>query len=354
MRLSRIFTAFVALLAAASAIAGEPTSDQIRSRFERIKAAVESGDEIRQPDLEAVIAFLRTAQEEDHLRDVVGRIDSVFRSDGNAPAAAKKYIVEQSSPLLVALAADRTNSSFLRGDAIHALRDIGAPRSVLAEVAAMALKDSDGFVQSRGEILQNYVASMPEESELDALRPADAAKEREAAAFLESRKLGVSLDQLRLSAIESDAEAVTALLAAGVDPNAGAAGDSPLVRALSACGHQGGENEQIVETVEALLAGGADVKRKDDNANTPLMTAAQYCGAKAVGKLIAAGAEVNVTNGSGISPLAMALIMSRLDAAEALAAKGATLTADQVTMVSGMATDPRAKAVIAKAKKKKK
>lgn len=79
------------------------------------------------------------------------------------------------------------------------------------------------------------------------------------------------------------------------------------------------------------------------------MSAAQMCGPMIVGRLIAAGADVAVVNGSGINPLAMALIMQKVDSAEVLAAKGARLTPKQVQMVSGAATDPRAKAIVKRA-----
>jgi hypothetical protein len=342
--------ALLVLFLALPVLAAEPSYDQIRSRFERVKAAVSEGRDVPESDLAAIIKMLREAKEDESRRNIVDRIDDTFDSGANLPASVKKYIVEHASPLLVALASDTKNSTFLRGDAIHALRSIGAPRAVLMDVAAMALKDSDNYVKSRGEIVENYAKNLPEET-LDALKPTDAAKEREALQLLKERRIEVSLDQLRSSAMEADAAAVAALLAAGVDPNAGAAGDSPLVRALMACSQAGGENEAVLATVDALLAGGADVKSKDDNANTPLITAAQYCGGGSVNRLVKAGADVNATNGTGVNPLAMALIMSKLDAAEALAAKGAKLSKDQVTMVSGMATDPRAKAVIAKAKK---
>ena len=99
-----------------------------------------------------------------------------------------------------------------------------------------------------------------------------------------------------------------------------------------------------------LLAAGADVKMKDDNGNTPLFGAAQMCGPKIVGKLLAAGAEPNLVNGSGISPLGMALIMQKLDSAEVLVEKGAKLDEKQLQMVSGVATSDRAKAIVARAK----
>ena len=60
-----------------------------------------------------------------------------------------------------------------------------------------------------------------------------------------------------------------------------------------------------------------------------------------VAKLIAAGAEVKVANRVGMTPLSMALLMHRPDAAEALVASGARLNASQVQMLSASVTDPR-------------
>lgn len=118
---------------------------------------------------------------------------------------------------------------------------------------------------------------------------------------------------------------------------------------FSGCGAANGENENLVKTVDALVAAGADVKRKDDNGNNILMSAAQMCGGKITAKLVGAGADVNVVNGSGMSPLGMALIMQKLDAAEVLVDEGARLDAKQTQMVSATATSPRAKAIVAKA-----
>lgn len=305
-------------------------------------------------DPATLVSKLKSTKDPEELERIVDRIADVGDADGSSTAAVKKYIVENATPRLVEIAGNRSLKWSLRGSAIHALRDIAAPRDVLQRVADMALKDPDEYVKSRGEILQNYISTMPAEDESAAIKPKDADKERDAIAFLDERNLGVSLDQLRLSSIEAEPQDVQALIDAGVDVNAGEAADSPLNRVLSACAHQGGENESILATIDVLLAAGADVKALDDNRNTPLISAAQYCSDKAVLKLIAAGADPNATNGSGVNPLAMALIMSRLDAAEALASKGARLTADQVTMVSSMPLDERAKAIVKKASAKKK
>ena len=300
-------------------------------------------------DPTTLITKLRTTRDPEELERVVDRVASAGDADGSATAAVKKYLLEEATPRLVEIASNKSLKWSLRGSAIHALRDMGAPRSVLQKVVDMALADSDEYVKSRGEILQNYIASMPEESEADAIRPKDADKEREAIAYLEERHLGVSLDQLRSSAMEAEANDVQALIDAGVDVNAGPAGDSPLLRVLTSCAYQNGENANILATIDVLLAAGADVKSLDDNKNTPLITAAQYCDGGATLRLLNAGADPNAVNGSGVTPLVMALIMNHLDAADAMVAKGGRLTADQVTMSSSMATSERAKAIVKKA-----
>ena len=68
-----------------------------------------------------------------------------------------------------------------------------------------------------------------------------------------------------------------------------------------------------------------------------------------VAALIAAGADMNLTNGSGMTPLGMALLMHHPDSAEVLVSKGARLTASQAQMLNASVTDPRSKAIIQRA-----
>ena len=158
---------------------------------------------------------------------------------------------------------------------------------------------------------------------------------------------------MRDAARRADPEAVKALLDAGIAPDTGAAdaAQTPLYFALAqACHSQGAETDWLVETVQLLIAAGADVARLDDNKNPPLLHAAQYCGPRVVALLVDGGAKVDARNGSGITPLALALVVGNFDAAEALVAKGARLGKDDQTMVSGV-TDPRGKALIQRARR---
>ena len=53
--------------------------------------------------------------------------------------------------------------------------------------------------------------------------------------------------------------------------------------------------------------------------------------------------------GSGMTPLAMALLMRHPDSAEVLVSKGARLSPSQVQMLSASVTDPRGKAIMQRA-----
>ena len=271
-------------------------------------------------------------------------------SDSESPNAVKQFLKEKAPPVLLEVARTGANP-FLQGDAISALRGMGVPRAVLEQAAAIAEADPDAFVQSRGEILRNFIASMPVEDAAGATQAADPAKKATAIAYLDKRAIAVSTQALRDAARRADPEAVQALLDAGIAPDTGAAEatQTPLYFALAlACHDQGAETDWLVETVRLLVAAGADVNRLDDNRNPPLIHAAHYCGPRIVALLADAGAAVDARNGSGITPLALALIMGNFDAAEALVAKGGRLVREDQTMVSGV-TDPRGKALIQKA-----
>jgi Ankyrin repeats (3 copies) len=318
--------------------------------IERAESAVESKNVDPARDIAPLLDALKRSKDVDEKRELVDAIADLGESDGDSPNSVKEYLAKNSPPILLDVIRTGANS-FLQGDAVHALRGMNVPRSVLEQAATIAEASSDDYVKSRGEILRNYIQSMPAEDTAIATRAVDPQTKAAGIAYLDKRGITASPDALRDAARRADADAVKALLGAGIAPDAGATSGSqtPLYMVLAqGCHSQGAETDWLVETVQLLIAAGADVASTDDNKNTPLMHAAQYCGPRVVAALVDGGAKVDVRNGSGVSPLAMALIMSNFDAAEALVAKGARLGKSDQTMVSGV-TDARGKALIQKA-----
>jgi hypothetical protein len=326
------------------------TSDAKHPAIVRAEAAIAAKDVDPPRDIGPLLEALTRARTVDEKRELVDAVGRLGETDSDAPNSVKQYLVQHAPPVLLGVAKTGANP-FLQGDAISALRGMGVSRAILEQAAAIAEADPDAFVQSRGEILRNYIQSMPAEDAARATRAVDPGTKAAGVAYLDKRNIAVSTQSLRDAARRADPETVQALLDAGIAPDTGAADASqtPLYFALAqACHSQGAETDWLVETVRLLIDAGADVSRLDDNRNPPLMHAAQYCGPKVVALLIAGGATVDARNGSGVTPLALALIMGNFDAAEALVAGGARIGKDDEMMVSGV-TDPRGKTLIQKA-----
>jgi len=337
-------------LAMAVTIGGAAASHAKHPAIARAESAIKAGNVDPARDIAPLVDALKRSRSVDEKRELVEAIADLGEADGDAPNAVKQYLIQNSPPVLLDVIQHGANN-FLQGDAVTALRGMNVPRSVLEQAATLAEADPDSYVQSRGEILRNYMKSLPAEDASATKRAVDPAKAKAGVAYLDKRGLSVSTDALRNAARDADADAVKALLEAGVAPDTGVADltQTPIYFAVAqGCNSQGAETDWLVETVRLLVTAGADLARTDDNRNTVLMSAAQYCGPRIVGVLVDGGAKVAVKNGSGISPLQMALIMSRFDAAEALVAKGARLGKDDMMMVSGV-TDPHGKAIIQKA-----
>lgn len=342
----------VCLLSIPLAIAGLAHAEV--PEVEDAKYAIASGRVDPERDIRPLLDALAQSDSVDEKRELVGAIADLGESDGEAPNAVKKFLSENAPPVLLDVIEFGANS-FLQGDAVHALRGMNVSRSVLEQAASLAEASPDSYVQSRGEILRNYISSMPPEAASTAIRPADAGKELAGVAYLDKRGITVSTQALRDAALRADPEAVKALLEAGVPVDTGVTdlNQTPIYFAVGqGCNSQGEETDWLIQTIQLLIRGGADLARVDDNRNTVLMSAAQYCGARTINALVAGGAKVDVRNGSGITPLVMALIMSRFDAAEALVSHGARIASKDSMMVSGV-KDARGKAIIAKAMGKK-
>jgi hypothetical protein len=311
--------AAIVLLASTLALPVPAHAASVAKLARNAQNAIASGHVVPERDLAPLIQVLRAPASTDDLRSAIGEIESLADARGSSPAEVKHYLLEESTPLLLKIGADGP-TAFARGDAVTALRDMGASRAVLEQAATIAENDPDDYVRSRGEILRNFIKSMPAAGAAADVQSGGGEKEQKAIAALKARKLGVSADQLRSSALEGNSADVKALLDAGVNVNSGTGlSDSALYFAVfSGCGAKQGENAGLIDTVNVLIA---------------------------------AGVDVNAGNGSGMNPLSMALLMHHPDAAEVLANKGAKLSAQQVQMLSASATDARSKAIIQRASK---
>ncbi len=341
----------IALVGLVQTAARAPRARARPRLYDRAKRAIAAGNVVPERDLAPLVDILRSpaSVSDDDLQTTIDRIEMLGDASGSSPAAVKHYLLEQATPLLLKIAVVG-QTDFTRGGAVMALREMGASRAVLEQAATIAEHDRDAFVRSRGEILRNYIKSMPAEGAAAQVK-SGGPREQQAIATLKARNLGVSADQLRRSSLQGNAGDVQALLDAGVNVNSGSGlNDSALYFAVfSGCGAKQGETENLVKTVNVLIGAGADLKRKDDNGNNILMSAAQMCGPRIVAALIDAGADMKVTNGSGMTPLAMALLMRHPDSAEVLVGKGARLSPSQAQMLSASVTDPRSKAIVQRA-----
>jgi ankyrin repeat protein len=117
-----------------------------------------------------------------------------------------------------------------------------------------------------------------------------------------------------------DVAVVKAMLAKGANPNAGDNGALPLALAVGGGGGgRGGvfgvrasplrfDSERTVEgTVNALLAGGANVNATDRTGNTPLHAAAQSGNVPMIQLLVEKGAKLDFKNNGGFIPLDIAM-----------------------------------------------
>ena len=157
--------------AACAAAATSPTA-----LYDRAKRAIAAGNVVPERDLAPLVDVLRAPASTDDLRTAIDKIETLGSASGSSPAAVKHYLLEQSTPLLLKIGATGP-TVFARGDAVMALRDMGASRAVLDQAATIAEKDRDDYVRSRGEILRNFMKSMPAGGAAAEVKPL-AARER--------------------------------------------------------------------------------------------------------------------------------------------------------------------------------
>jgi hypothetical protein len=350
MRRCLAFVSCIVVLAAAGRPAAAASATSL---LERAQAAIARGDVDPARDLAPLVAELRTAGGGKR-ETLISGIAELGRYDGPSPAAVKAYLQREAPPALIAIARGKASWT-VRGDAIMALRTLNASDEFFDEAIAVAQADTSkeaGFIRSRGELLQGWKRSRPQPPVSAAVAvPADPARERSALAFLRQRSLGVSVSQLRTSAMGGRADEVQALLDAGVSADApGFAGSMLGTAAGLGCSASPGDVQARADTVRLLIQRGADVKAKDELGNTPLLTAAMHCPLPVVQVMVEAGAPLDAVNQQGVSPLSTAFLGNNWEVARYLVGKGARLSQKAVDLVFfELPTEPEKRDLIRRA-----
>jgi len=173
----------------------------------------------------------------------------------------------------------------------------------------------------------------------------------EAVAYLGEHDLALTGSNLVGPILNGDAETVEALLSAGVDVNDLSDLPKPAMRiAVQPCAAKRLSTEQILTTIEVLLAHGAQVNEPPGAVLTPLVTAAQWCPAPVLRRLVKAGAEIDYKTNLGHSALSMAFLMKNYDAAEALIDAGARLSSEAAAkLLEGKENDAKRVELVKKA-----
>lgn len=332
------------LLAPAPGAAEHPTE-------QRAKAAIELGDVRPDRDLAPLVDALRRSRDVEERRDLVEAIADLGEADGESPNLVKAWLAEHATPVLLDVV-ENGHDAFLQGDAVFALRGMRVSRDVMLRAAALAEADPDAYVQSRGEIMRNFAERLPVEDASTATRETDPERRAAGIAYLDKRGIAVSTEALRDAAQRADADAVRALLDAGIAADTGAVSfeETPIHHAVAyGCHLQGADTDWLVESIRLLIDAGASLGGRDDNDNTLLLLAAHSCGPRVTELLAKAGAPLSARNGSGLSALGMAFVYQKLDVVQVLVDLGARLTPAEREMVESLAATPEAKALLRKA-----
>jgi uncharacterized protein len=172
----------------------------------------------------------------------------------------------------------------------------------------------------------------------------------QARAWLQDQQIEVSPDNLVQQIMTGNADAVDALVGAGLDVNAKSSlPQSPLELAGMTCAGGRVSPPVTIHIMDTLIAAGADPNAPGMQGLGPLMIAAQQCDGSVVKRLIAAGARLDSRTVQGYTPLTMALIVKNYPAAEALVDAGARITPEAAHKLTDGSTDDRLKGLVTRA-----
>ncbi|MEK6375913.1 MAG: HEAT repeat domain-containing protein [Acidobacteriota bacterium] len=260
---------------------------------------------------------------------------------------------------ILARAAVEQKDRNLRLTALQLLRNHGTDAASAEATIAPLKKDGDELVRQLTDFAIEAMKSDSHRSrKVTTVAAVDPAARDKALEWLRERQYKFTEEAYFSALNDVELDIVKAFLDAGMSPNHRFANSngSPAMRVLLEA--EEGCNASVRPTpadtkaiLKLLLSRGADPNIGDDNANTPLMTAAQNCDAEVVKILLGAKANMNAKNGSGMSAFEFGLIFET-DGAAALAAAGFRLSPDKVKMYrEAYAKDPKKLALVAKATK---
>jgi HEAT repeat protein len=238
---------------------------------------------------------------------------------------------------ILARAAVEQKDRNLRLTALQLLRNHGKEAAPAEAIIAPLKNDSEELIRRLTDAAIEAMKSDRYGSRNVTTKTAvDPAARDKALEFLRERQYKFT-EEAYFSAINDvEPEIVAAFLDAGMSPNHrfGNSYANPAMRVLLES--QEGCNAQVRPTpadtkalLKLLLARGGDPNIGDENANTPLMTAAQSCDAEVIKILLGAKANMNAKNGSGMTAFEFGLVFES-DGAAALAAAGFRLSPEKV------------------------
>ena len=252
---------------------------------------------------------------------------------------------------------------------------LSRPDGVGAGVILFALKSRGGEAKAALPALEAYLPRAGErradvEAALTEIRSgrvrqptlalartgADASAELRAHSYLRAKGVAFDEAQFQRALMDADLQVVSAFLDAGMSPNhvfVELHGQTALCALMSwsPCDPKVRPTQDSVrESLELLLASGADVNKKDANDITPLMHAAgNGCDRTIMRTLIKAGARVGDKDKNGLTAFDWGLSGPH-DGLEELVAAGFRLSAAEARERMGWSTDnPAAQALVRKA-----
>ncbi len=325
--------ALLCLLAAAPAGPAAAQADPFIAQAERSAAA---GGPAAANDLAALFDALRASR--DPLRQIP-LIDAAGRlGDPAGPSAAdiRAAVRAAAPPLLVDIVRSDADWS-VRGEAMTVLRQLDAAHEPAQQAIAAADADTGehaGYLHGTAAALRTWLDSRANAHAVPPASTADA--QRRARLLLRQNGISVTYDALSDAIGQGRAEIVATLLSAGLQvggEQTERAAMAVLNGLTSACSLGPVPSEQIGRALTLVTAGGLPPNRADENGNTLLMSAAQFCPAPVAAALLDLGAAPDPVNKQRFTPLQMALVSGKWDVVGVLVDHGARITAAQSSQI---------------------